>query len=85
MSTSFDKRAIALIADMNGDAQRGHIDAAIAMRITYALVRKDSDMLAGLAKELTEAGWHSVIGGFDHRPYVSAYSYICEASKIVQA
>lgn len=81
---TINTKAVGLIADMNGDAQQGNIDASLAMRITLALVRSDSEALAALAQEITEAGWHCVVSKEDSAPYVAAYEYICAAAQIVK-
>ena len=81
---TINTKAVGLIADMQGDAQQGNIDASLALRITLALLRGNSEALATLAQEITEAGWHCVVSKEDAQQYVNAYNYICVAAQIVK-
>lgn len=84
MNTPINNRAIALIADMNGDAQSGKLDGALAMHITMALLHKDQAALSARAAEITEAGWHCVMAGEDPAAYRLAYDYVCAAVQIAK-
>lgn len=84
MNTPINNRAIALIADMNGDTQSGKLDGVLAMRITMALLHKDQAALSALAAEITEAGWHCVVAGENPAAYKLAYDYICVAAQIAK-
>lgn len=56
-STLITPSQFALIADIEGDEQFEHLPVGEAMRITMAILRKDSDRLRRLAEDYKEKGW----------------------------